>query len=323
MKTPTLQRHATGQYFTHWGGKRRYLGKDYQRARARFLESMDEWRQWQDDKAANKPLAPSKVPLIIEVAEQFMDAKRVEVGLDAQEYYQKHLRRFLGLYGRYRADWVRPKHLNALKLDMLSERYAPKTINHDLTAIRVMFNWASGLELIPPISFKGVKNLPLGPPPDKSRPIEEIRHAIRSANEHVRPWMAVNYLTACRPSEVIKCVDRQGKWVEPGIFRLDRGKMDRKASFPRHVVFSEIALAWLDCCESRYSRLDSYSQAVRDDCGFGPSIFRHSAASHLVRDGVAAPDVELLLGHAPRRLSVTYYRPAWPALRELAARLNL
>lgn len=322
MRVPTLRKHKTGQWFVRWGGRDRYLGTDKRLAENAYLDEIDDWRRWVAEKRKRREVINQTVPTIAEVVNEFLKAKRIEVGHACGEYYRRHLSRFLVRFGELDADLVRPKHLNALKLWMIQQRFKPRTINHDLCSIRILYNWASGLELVPPISLAGVRNVPVGAATlDLPRRWQMIRY-IRRADAGVRPWMAVNYLALLRPSEVVRVVRQEGKWVEPGVFRLERGKMDKRVAFKRHCVFSESALEWLGRCEPLYSRQDSYSWAVRKCCPIGPKLIQKSAAQHLATAcGADRDDVELLLGHVGPRLKVTYHHPAWQRLRQTADRL--
>lgn len=250
-------------------------------------------------------------------------------GREVDCYYRKHLRRFLNLHGDARANTIRGTHLQALKLDMIDADYARKTINHDLIAVRGLLQWAMDMDLIPDVNLRAARNMSLGPVRSKAVSPAAVRLMVWGSPDPVRPWLAVNYLTAARPVEMIRLVRREGEWVERGVFRLDRGKMDSRAPIHRHIILSPLAMKWLEHCEPRWSRLDSYSQAVRDvaprapESQGGPHILRHSAATHLRAAGASAADVELILGHVRGRLSVTYAEIPWRALRLTAHLLQL
>jgi len=261
---------------------------------------------------------------VADLVERFLDAKQLQGGIDLRRYYAKHLKRFNHGFGDAPAEMVRPTHLQTVKDEMLGAGYAPKTVNHDVIAVRSMFDWASGLELISAVNMKGVKVLSLGPPPDKSMPIERVLSMIAKATHPLKAWLALNYLALMRPSEVVRVAHKQGTWVETGVFRLDKGKTDLKATLPRHVCFSDEALSWIDACDPKWSRLDCYSAAVRRVCGpGGPHPLRHSAATHLSQLGEERAAIDLLLGHAPPRVSLTYARINWQPLRRTASRLTL
>ena len=322
---PTFRLHKVGQWFTKWGGKNHYFGTDKDAAYERYLESLTQWQEWKLSRADAPRERRSRYPTLAVLIADFLDRKEREFGYDTRYYYDKHLKRAVGFFGHLDIDIIRPRHLAEIKDWMIQKRYAPKTICHDLNAFRTLFNWASGLEIAPAVNWKGVKNPPLGPPPDRSKNIAAVRRLVEQAPQPMGHWLAVTYLALLRPSETVKCVAGEGRWVEAGIFRLDRGKMDYRTSMARHCVFSGPALKRLKRCQPIWSRLDSFSQAVRDELGNGngPGCLRHSAASHLSRAGVDPADIEILLGHAPKRLAVTYYQPGWTRLRRKAAVLVL
>ena len=317
VRVPSLRLHATGQWFVRWAGKNHYFGRDRQAAVKPYLASLDDWRRWRD--TLRRLQSPRGGISITELVDRFCEAKTRELGSATGYYYRKHLRRFEGLTRGARADGVRPILLHELKLSMLENGYAPKTINHDLTAIKVMYHWASALELVPPVDFRGVRSVPLPPPADKSLPLETVKSMIlEDATDALRPWLAVNYLGLCRPIEVVRLVHRQGTWTREGVYRL------HVKSRVRHVVLSGEALEWLARCQPRWSRLDSYSQACRDACDRGPHCLRHSAATHLARlHGIDRETIDRLLGHAIPRVSATYSAPEYATLRPVAALLTL
>ena len=322
VRTPQFSKHPTGQWFAKWGGKFHYFGTDQAAARNKYIASLQEWSAWKSQREARKA-APEMATLCIDLYESFLQYKGLELGDGTQAYYRKHLKRFLAIFGGFQADGFKPLDLHKLKEHMLHKKFAPKTINHDLTAVRVMFNWASGLEYVPAVNFSAVKNLPLGPPPDKTLPFEEVHKMVHDSPEHMGPWLAINYLCLMRPSEVVRVVGGQGEWVEPGVFRVQSktGKITRQH---RHVLFSDRALHWLERCAPQWKRLDSYSSAVCSACDHGPGVLRHTAASHLHKNhGTTREDVDLLLGHAPSRVSLTYNPVDWQSLRRSVARLHV
>ena len=324
VRTPSFQQHPTGQWFTKWGGKFHYFGQDREPAYEKYLANVVEWAEWRKARKTQRFLPPTKAFSVIKVIELFLNDHEVEGGIERRRYYEKHLARFSAAFGTVRVDVIRVTALHAIKRDMQVARYAAKTINHDLIAIKGMLNWAVDREMIPPVQLRGCKTLPLGPPEKRALPIARIFAMLCTSDTNMRSWLAINYLALMRPTEVIRVVHNEGDWTEPGVFRLDRGKIDTKARYARHVVFTPEALSWLSTCKPVWSRLDSYSQAVRKVCGHGgPHPLRHSGATHLARAGVARADIDLLLGHMPARVSLTYAPIVWQPLRDSAARITL
>ncbi len=323
-RTPTLRKHHTGHFFCRWGGKDHFFGADKKAAEAKYLASLKEWAEWRGQRNTLRFPPIGRSERVRDIIDLFLAHKHLEGGDDLRRYYAKHLKRFSASFGMMRADMIRPAQLLAVRDEMLRGKYANKTINHDLGAVKALFLWASTAGYIPEVSFRGIKSQPLGPPPDKAMPKKAVQAMIARAPSHVAAWLAINYLCLMRPTEVVRVVHQEGGWTDEGIFRLDRGKIDLKARMARHVVFSPLALEWLPKCEPVWSRLDSYSSAVRKACGAGgPHPLRHSAATHLLLQGVERAKIDLLLGHAPPRVSLTYAPVFWPPLRETAALLSL
>ncbi len=317
VRTPQLKKHPTGQYVIYWGGRDIYLGTELQKAKERYLEELDKWGEWQSRKLATRSVAAFRT--VAEMAETFLGQRQRESGIEARRYHEKHLRRFLSFYGGARVEAIRPLHLQQLKIDMMPT-FKPKTVGHDIGSVKTMFNWAMGLELIPAVNFDGIKKPSIGPPPDKSIPLPELQDAMWNADHKVRPWLMVNYLCFARPSEVVRIVHGDGEWTQEGVFRLRISKTDR-VRLPRHLIVSELALFWLGLCRPYWTRLDSYSHVATSVFPAGPGRLRHSSATHLRQLGETAEDVDLLLGHAPRRASLTYAQPVWPSLVASSRRL--
>lgn len=335
LTPPKMRQHARGYYFVHWGGKDHYLGTDAKQARKRYLRSLEEWAEWRALRDQQRRLPPIADRITVaDLVEQYLDWKFSQGDADRRRYYAKHLQRFAWTWANWRLDAIRARHLIALQEQMQTGyrkpdgtivRYAPKTISHDTIAVCGMLRWAMGMEYMPIISLDIIKAPPVGPRPDRSLPIEKIRNIILSklGPDRERPWGAVNYLTAARPIEVVRIVQGWGRWLDRGIYELDRGKMDMKVGQKRVIILSEEALEWLDQCRRLWSRLDSYSSAVRAACGVGPSHFRYSAAKHLHWAGVDRGDVDLILGHMPSGVTLIYIPIRFGPLRETVSLLTL
>lgn len=323
IRPPTLRQLPDGRYFTSWAGKRHYLGRGAVSAGREFASSLEHWEDWRDRRAEAREIRPQLRLRVAQLAQQFIEFKGV-VGMAG--HYKKHLKRFVGAFETRYIDTVRVVHLDALKADMIHEwQLMPRTVNHDLNSVRAMFAYAVDRELIRPVSLGGCKNLPLPPPPDKTLSFVAVHQLVHTAPEPLKWWLGFQWLTGCRPSETIKAAKREGSFVEPGIFQLDRGKTDTRSRSKRHLVCSDFALEWFERLEPRWTRFDSYSHAVSKV--FGPNVgshrLRHSAAAHLVRWGTAREDVEVFLGHMPSRVSLTYAPIDWQPLRASVSILTI
>lgn len=324
VRTPSFRQHGDGRYFNKWAGKKHYFGKDLPAARLLHAESLREWALWQEARQQALRLAPQARPLIVDIAERFMNAKQLEGGIDLRRYYAKHLLRFLRLFHSARGNEIRGRNINAVKEFMLQRGYAPKTINHDIGAIKTLMTWAMDQEYIPDINLRAAKKLRLGPPKSRALDFITVYTMIHEAPPPAQAWLAVTYLTAARPTETVRLVNGLGEWVEQDVFRVSKGKTDQQTREPRHLILSPLARLWLLACEPVWSRLDSYSAGVRRVCGNGgPGALRHSAATFLRRGGTSREDIDLYLGHTPSRVSRTYTREGFSHLRATARLLVL
>lgn len=330
-KNPSFRQHKTGVWFTKWGGQNKYFSLDREESRVRYLRSIAEWAEWRQARNLTRFPPMKKTHLVAGLVSKFLDLKELEGGKSRRSFYANHLRRFDHAYGPARGDRIRASDLQALKEDMTKGGYGPKTINHDLSAIKSLFLWASGMELIPAVNLRFAKGVSLPPTHNKAMAIREVETFLNSSPRHIRPWLAVSYFAMLRPSEIVRVVNRQGEWEQPYLFRLHKGKVDSRSQEFRRIVFSPNALKWLAKCEPRWTRQDSYYRAVErsfvDDGKAawpgGPHPLRHSAATHLSQKGASRSDIDLLLGHLPPRVSRTYVQIAWQSLRRTVARLTL
>ena len=294
-RTPKMRQHKTGVWFCHWGARDHYFTKNKSESQQRYLKSLKQWAEWRADRNTRRLPPITHARLLVDIAEEFLEAKALERGEGAREYYRKHIKRFLLAYGSIRSDLLKPQHLRGLKEDLFRKGYAAKTVNHDIGAVKTLLRWAINFLEIQAIPLDGITKVALDPPPDKTLSPETVRTMVKNAPDTMKPWLALNYLCLMWLSEVIRVAHKQGDWVEEGIYEIEN-KVGRRTGMRRRVVFSPAALVWFDEIVPRWSRLDSYSQAVRDFFGRGgPGRLRHSAASHLHRSGVVRGDVDLLL----------------------------
>lgn len=324
-RTPTFRQHRDGRYLTKWGGRNRYFGRDLSIARKLFAVSLGEWAQWADERRAYLQSRPDDTLRVSALAEQFLESVRRESSSYSVKYYKGTLRRFLFSYGKLRAGAIRVVALHGIKDDMIDEGMSPKTINGTIIAIRTMFRWAEDRELVKPVNLRGCRSIPLGPLVRKAWCPTAVRLMVHRAGNPLAPWLAFAYLSLARPTEVVRCIHGQGEWSERGVFRLDRGKADKKSTIHRHLVVSDRALVWWKRCRPAWSTAESYAQAVKRVLGHagGSHPLRHSAATHLAALGTSREDIDLLLGHMPPRVSLTYTGIAWQLLRQTANQLDV
>jgi len=326
-RPPKLSFHKHRKtYFIKWGGHFHWLGKDRALAERLYLEDatkgLPAWTKWKISRERATP-RPHAVPIVAELLLRFFDAKATEGGPGTLRFYKGSLARFGRRYGRWPADSVTPFVLQTFKDNLLRLGLARKTVNHEIAAVKTAYLWGSDLLLIPPANFRGVRSLPLPPPEPKGYTLTEVREMLKRVDADLAAWIALAWLTAARPSEVVRVVNGEGQWAEAGVYRLP-GKTTLRSGHFRHLAFSERALLVLQSCRPRWRRPGSWSWAMRRVLGpGGPHPLRHGAATHLIRAGVTRAQVDLILGHLPPRVSLTYAPIEWQLLRQSVARLQL
>lgn len=330
-----------------------YFGTDAAEARRRFMDpdgahpgALVHWMRWREDKR-RLALERGAAMSVADLHRAFTDNYHAEGRPQTARYFDKHLRRFLGVFGAMPCREVTEAGLLAFRQDLFALRLSPTTIGHDLGAIKTM--WSFGMtyhrDQVPPLHLDGIRKPPRRPTPSKTRTPAEIRSLVseaRRACPQLAPWIALGYLCVLRPSETVRLVlgdgrfepidDGHGDPIPRGLF-VTSSKMERKSHGERVIILTDQALLWLEQARAVWvtgtgrrgvwRTMPSYSAAMRRAVGVGPSVLRHSAASHLRALGVAEEEVDRLLGHAPRTASRFYGRASWRTLRASAARLSL
>ncbi len=356
-KPPTLRQKSNGAFFVRIGRRDYSLGSDSDEAEARYARLIA--TVWAPRYKRASPVTVARRLDVVELVELLLDSYADE-GRDATvAYYRKHLARFVNVHGtadvvtlasaepklgRYQAPIV--PLLNAFVADLRRLDYEPKTIRHDVGAVVRLFNFAHERGVCPSVDFKPVKKPRAMRGEPRVLTQRELLAAFlwaRRRHPSLEPWMRVQYHALLRPSEIVRLVaavsSGEGGAFEPvrnerekvvskrGLFRLDVHKgswRDGTIQTTRAIVLTGEALRWLDRCEPTWSRLDSYSGAVRRLLpGRSPDMLRDSAASRLLALGERREDVDALLGHGRPSELPSYGREAWHVLLRSAGRLRL
>lgn len=320
-RQPQLSWHAaSGQWFCKWNGQWHYFGADKAIADVLYAESMVERAKWRlSVTRAAGPRRRGRRISVWELYDRFIHAKQAEHRPVTVQFYRGSLRRFVALHKLAPAAAINAMDIQAFKEELLRLAFARKTVNHEVACIKTMIQWGIDLDLLPPVNLHGVRLLKLDPPPAKGYTLAEMRQRFLDLPTRYKPLWAVNWLTACRPSELVRVINGQGDWPRPWLFRPHE-----KKTAGRHIVFSKLALIWLRRCAPIVSRPDTYSLGVRRHCApGGPHPLRHGAASHLAQLGVDRREIDFLLGHLPPRVSQTYVPADYSALLPTASRLTM
>jgi integrase len=226
-RTPSLRLHATGQWFTRFGGRDHYFGTDKAKATQLFLDpashhegSLRAYLAHKAAKARLHPPRPGTVVTVAQLALRFIDAAKP--GTRQASARRTALRRFvltLGKVPTFRLDEEAiaafSRSLSDLKIK--GRRLAPKTVAHEINTIKQMLRWgrspAQG-RIVPAMDLACIRppRVRLGEPEDL--PLETIRNTIaRIDRTHpmLALWLRFGYLTACRASEICRVAHGQGK----------------------------------------------------------------------------------------------------------------
>jgi integrase len=353
---PKLALHSRGMYFVKYGGKFHYLGRDLAAAQLEYGRHIIEWRKLQTAKPSKTGTTADR--LIIELLTEFLDEVGSDSGPTARRHVASHTQRFGAAWGqvpvrRVVLPQVNPlAWLRALKADMVRIGYAPKTINHDLSAGKRFLEWCGAMGYLPAVSTRAIRGVPLGPRKRVDVQLDVLIGQIKRAecfDPRLGPWMRLHFLTGCRPSELVRLIHRQGVWERGGpttilstdageiirfhdaaslqgaVFRM-KSKMEKVTRDHRYLCLSPEALYWLGRCSAPWKTAAGYAQAVestRPDPAHRVFHIRHTAATHLYSAGVSPAETAIFLGHWPPGAWLNYVREAWRTPLLLARSLRL
>ena len=243
VREPTIRQKNNGAYFVRWGGKDHYLSMDRTTAQRLFYSpsSTHPGRRsaWLDAKQhlGPKPLRNrrgehGKPLLLVQAAKRFLESYDDEGRAGPFNYFRYQLSRFMVIHGEAdlitlttvdpdRGIYVPPivPLLDAFKKDLRLTRsepgadgqstLSPRTINHDITAVKRLFNWAHEHGLCPAVHWRGVKKLPVRRSLPEDRPFTELMRVMEKLHKVeplLLPYVALNYLAVARPSEVVSLI---------------------------------------------------------------------------------------------------------------------
>ncbi len=355
-RMPKLSLHARGQYFVKYGGTFHYLGRELDAAQLEYAKHIILWRKLQSAKASKTGRTPDR--LIIDLLTEFLDEVGADSGHTARRHLASHTQRFGAAMGQVPIKRVVLPDVNplawlrALKTEMLNLGYAPKTINHDLSASKRFIEWCGAMGYLPSVSTRTIRGVPLGPRKRIDVHLDVLIGQIKRAecfDPRLGPWMRVHFLTGCRPSELVRLIHRQGMWERGGpttivptehgelvrfhdtaslqgaVFQM-KSKMEKVTRDHRYVALSPEALFWLARCAAPWKTAAGYAQAVeatRPDPAHRVFHIRHTSATHLYAAGVSAAETQIFLGHWPPGAWLNYVREAWRTPLLLAKSLRL
>ena len=208
-----------------FGGRDHSLTGDERVARQRYAEKLKDWAAWRADVEAESNTRKTRSQLTVaELAERMFDAYTAEGRRDTARWFAKHLVRWLNIHGAARvldlstADVARGVFaapvvplLNAYLADLgtLDTPLSPRTLRHDVTSIKRLFNFAAEQGLCPPVQWRGVRRVRVLRSEPEDLPPEGVRELIAIAAKNdpgLVSWLRLNYLALLRPIEVVRTV---------------------------------------------------------------------------------------------------------------------
>lgn len=334
-RKPKLTKHKpSGCYRIKYRGKTFSLGSDAETARKRYADHVRQWAQWIADKEAVRAARRRRRQMqVADLFESFITDKATECSDYTLSYYRTNLARFVtGFHARF-VDSIEPWEIQKFKTRLMktgwertdgkgrivkSGPYSPKSIGHQIDAIRALFRYGSDMGFCPELNLRGVKKPPV-PPPDakpKAYTMRQVMAMVSDAPDYLKPWIVLQFNTACRPSEVVHMA--HGRWRKfdgPKVIELTHHKTARHQR--RIILLSAQASRNLQrvCDDPRYARGASYYRACERSTGRAPHALRHAAATRLIRRLGEAERavVDRILGHRlpERAVSQTYARIRW------------
>jgi len=215
---PKYVRHSSGQARVVIDGKTHYLGRHGSReSRAAYHRLIAEWR----GNGCALPAGDDRLTvndLVLAYWKHAQDYYRradgtpVDGTLATLKMVLRHFRR---LYGTTPAADFGPLALKAVRQGWIDRRLARKTIRNYVNAIKALFKWAAGNELVPPAVNEGLRAVEgLRAGRSKAREPERVRPVsvflLRSAQACMSPQLLamteLQRLTGMRPGEV--CIMR-------------------------------------------------------------------------------------------------------------------
>lgn len=314
---PTLRIHkASSQYVADLNGQTRYFGKDEEAAWAAFLPALAEWR-------ASSGLYDSVT--VREAAEALAGMVAADCGHASLRLARAPLKAFTAKYGARCIDSITVHDIETFKSDC-QKTCAPKTVNHWLGSAKRLMKYAAYKGWRPPMELSFVRMVALAAPPPKHLTIAEVSAWMDKADAHcanLGVWLRIMLATGARPSEVVRLVKGEGSWLEDGVFVFDKAKTNKAVRHPRCLVLQPEMLALLKTATPQWRWQCTFAQACHAAFESGPHRLRHTSGYLIHRlpgDAVSRETVDLLLGHYPGWVSLTYNPVDWRPIKALAGR---
>lgn len=195
----SFHRH-TGQFYVTRGGRRVYLGAEHESAMEKYHRL-----------ALGIPPALQSRPIALisakELANRFVAAQQANWGSgETLTCYRNWLGRFLEDHPGLRAADLSVEMLAAWKLSLRRRKYAPRSINHYLGAVRALYHFAEDTELLETIPrFKRIKNEPAATIRSNGKPVYglgEIRNLLTASDLQMQGMILLGLNCGFGPKDI-------------------------------------------------------------------------------------------------------------------------
>jgi integrase len=269
--------------------------------------------------------------VVFSIAEELLRNIEIDSGPTAAESFRRSTRRFIKDFGTVHIRKLTLQDLQEWKRKLRSDGLAPKTINCYMQSVKRLIAYSIVCGYRPYLPVNAVKDMrvPLRPQ-EKGESPEYVRQFIDQIGEgtekrikgisaNIRNYMTLAYLTAMRPTELLRIVGDEGIWEESYVFVPNEGKTNIATRFPRRIVLTDTAKEYLGRCKPHWRDISAFAHACRKHAGRSCHFLRHSAAQAMVDLGAQYQDVSVALGHYNKTISINslhYYKPNWESTRK-------
>ncbi len=203
---PLSHHKPTGQYYVTRDKKRVYLGCDKEEALLRYHRLA--LGMPQVTSVSEAPAAFGGLLTVKELANRFLAAQQAnwKAPETTLRSYKDWLGRFLKDHRRLRASEFTVEVFAAWKISLRKRKYSPESINHYLTAVRSMFNFADDLDLLERVpKLKRVKNEPPRPVGSREKPlytIEQVHRLLEHADIQLKVMLLLGLNCGFGPKDI-------------------------------------------------------------------------------------------------------------------------
>jgi len=264
--------------------------------------------------------------VVVSICEELIENIATDSGANAASSFRMFTRRFIREFGYCHIRKLTLQDMQAFKRKLKAEGLSPATINHYVRSGKRVISYSIEMGYRPYMPLSAVKDLRISlNPQDKSEPPEYVKAflsnigkdtdtRIKDIAENVQNHLYLSYLTAMRPSELLRIVNDEGSWESENVFVPTIGKTNYASRFPRRIVLTETAMSFLSRCKPHWSDLSTFAHSCKLHAGRSSHFLRHSAGQAMANSGVSYQEVCCSLGHYSKIIeanSMHYFKPDW------------